>query len=90
MAERLAAEILDASNGVGASVKKREDVFKIMTDPFVGKLTYVRVYSGRAADVYKRQPQGQAGPLPPEPARQARRLLRPFGHRYQMCIRDSI
>ena len=29
MAERLAAEILDASNGVGASVKKREDVFKM-------------------------------------------------------------
>ena len=27
MAERLANEILDASNGVGASVKKREDVF---------------------------------------------------------------
>ena len=25
--------------------------------------------------------EGQAGPLPPEPARQARRLLRPFGHR---------
>ena len=25
--------------------------------------------------------QGQAGPVPPEPARQARRLLRPFGHR---------
>ena len=24
---------------------------------------------------------GQAGPVPPEPARQARRLLRPFGHR---------
>ena len=29
MAERLAHEILDASNGVGASVKKREDVFKM-------------------------------------------------------------
>ena len=29
MAQRLAAEILDASNGVGASVKKREDVFKM-------------------------------------------------------------
>ena len=29
MAERLAAEIIDASNGVGASVKKREDVFKM-------------------------------------------------------------
>ena len=29
MAERLAAEIMDASNGVGASVKKREDVFKM-------------------------------------------------------------
>jgi len=29
MAERLAAEILDASNGVGASVKKREDIFKM-------------------------------------------------------------
>ena len=29
MAERLANEILDASNGVGASVKKREDVFKM-------------------------------------------------------------
>ncbi len=29
MAERLADEILDASNGLGASVKKREDVFKM-------------------------------------------------------------
>ena len=29
MAERLATEILDASNGLGASVKKREDVFKM-------------------------------------------------------------
>ena len=29
MAERLANEILDASNGIGASVKKREDVFKM-------------------------------------------------------------
>ena len=29
MAERLAAEIMDASNGVGASVKRREDLFKM-------------------------------------------------------------
>ena len=29
MAERLANEIVDASNGVGASVKRREDVFKM-------------------------------------------------------------
>ena len=29
MRERLANEILDASNGLGASVKKREDVFKM-------------------------------------------------------------
>ena len=29
MAERLANEILDASNGLGASVKKREDVVKM-------------------------------------------------------------
>ncbi len=29
MAERLGNEILDASNGVGASVKKREDLFKM-------------------------------------------------------------
>ena len=29
MAERLANEILDASNGLGASVKKRENVFKM-------------------------------------------------------------
>lgn len=29
MSERLANEILDASNGLGASVKKREDVFKM-------------------------------------------------------------
>ena len=29
MAERLANEILDASNGLGASVKKRGDVFKM-------------------------------------------------------------
>ena len=34
-----------------------------------------------AAEVAVRHAQGQAGPLPPEPARQARRLLRPFGHR---------
>ena len=29
MAERLAAEILDASNATGTSVKKREDIFKM-------------------------------------------------------------
>ena len=29
MAERLATEILDASNGVGASIKRREDLFKM-------------------------------------------------------------
>lgn len=29
MAERLAAEIMDAANGVGASVKRREDLFKM-------------------------------------------------------------
>jgi small subunit ribosomal protein S7 len=29
MAERLASEILDASNGVGASVKRREDLHKM-------------------------------------------------------------
>ena len=29
MAERLANEIIDASNGVGASVKRREDMFKM-------------------------------------------------------------
>ena len=29
MAERLAAEIIDASNGVGAAVKRREDVAKM-------------------------------------------------------------
>jgi small subunit ribosomal protein S7 len=29
MAERLAIEILDASNGVGTSIKKREDIFKM-------------------------------------------------------------
>jgi len=29
MAERLAAEIMDAANGAGSSVKKREDLFKM-------------------------------------------------------------
>jgi small subunit ribosomal protein S7 len=29
MAERLAAEVMDASNGVGASVKRREDLHKM-------------------------------------------------------------
>ena len=29
MTERLAAEIIDASNGLGASVKKREDLYKM-------------------------------------------------------------
>ena len=33
------------------------------------------------AQVPQRHAQGQAGPLPSEPARQARRLLGPFGHR---------
>jgi hypothetical protein len=33
------------------------------------------------AQVAQRHAQGQAGPLPPEPARQARRLLGPLGHR---------
>ena len=34
-----------------------------------------------AAEVAERHAQGQAGPLPPEPARQARGLLGPLGHR---------
>ena len=34
-----------------------------------------------AAEVAVRHAQGQAGPLPPEPPRQARRLLRPLGDR---------
>ena len=34
-----------------------------------------------SAEVAVRHAQGQAGPVPPEPARQARRLLRPLGHR---------
>ena len=34
-----------------------------------------------AAEVDLRHAQGQAGPVPPEPARQARGLLGPFGHR---------
>ena len=33
------------------------------------------------AQVAERHAQGQAGPVPPEPARQARGLLGPFGHR---------
>ena len=33
------------------------------------------------AEVAGRHDQGQAGPFPPEPARQARRLFRSFGHR---------
>ncbi len=35
----------------------------------------------RPLKVPGRHDQGQAGPVPPEPARQARRLLGPFGHR---------
>ena len=34
-----------------------------------------------SAEVAVRHAQGQAGPVPSEPARQARRLLGPFGHR---------
>ena len=37
----------------------------------------------RPAQVALRHAQGQAGPLPPEPARQARRLLRPLRHRHR-------
>ena len=35
----------------------------------------------RPLEVPGRHDQGQAGAIPPEPARQARRLFRPFGHR---------
>ena len=34
-----------------------------------------------SAEVAVRHAEGQAGPVPPEPARQARRLFRPLGHR---------
>ena len=34
-----------------------------------------------SAEVARRHAEGQAGPLPPEPARQARRLFRPLGDR---------
>ena len=34
-----------------------------------------------SAEVARRHAEGQAGPVPPEPARQARRLFRPLGHR---------
>ena len=37
--------------------------------------------NNRPAEVALRHAQGQAGPLPAEPARQARRLLGPLGHR---------
>ena len=36
-----------------------------------------------SAEVAVRHAQGQAGPLPPEPARQARRLFGPFGDRHR-------
>ena len=29
MAERIAAELIDASNGIGASIKRREDMQKM-------------------------------------------------------------
>ncbi len=41
----------------------------------------LRGANNRPAQVALRHPQGQAGPVPSEPARQARRLLGPFGHR---------
>ena len=41
------------------------------------------------AQVARRGPQGQAGPLPPEPAGQARRLLWPFGYRRRPAAEDS-
>ena len=36
-----------------------------------------------------RHAEGQAGPVPPEPARQARRLLGPFGHRRRPAAASS-
>ena len=41
------------------------------------------------AEVALRHVEGQAGPVPPEPARQARRLLRPFGHRRRPAAASS-
>ena len=37
--------------------------------------------AGQPSEVAVGHAEGQAGPVPPEPARQARRLLRPLGHR---------
>ena len=42
-----------------------------------------------AAEVAVRHAQGQAGPVPPEPARQARRLLGPFGHRVRSAAQAA-
>ena len=42
-----------------------------------------------SAEVAVRHAQGQAGPLPPESARQARRLFGPFGHRHRSGAQAS-
>ena len=42
-----------------------------------------------AAEVAVRHAQGQAGPVPSEPARQARRLLRPLGHRVRSAAQAA-
>ena len=44
--------------------------------------------NNRALKSPVRHAQGQAGPLPSEPARQARRLLRPFGYRRRPGAED--
>ena len=58
----------DAAGGRGRAVRQRPP-----RPPRHG-------YRQPRAEVPERHAQGQAGPVPPEPARQARRLLGPFGH----------
>ena len=59
----------DAAGGGGRAVRQRAPV---QGDPRPRQA---------AAQVAERHAQGQAGPVPAEPARQARGLLRPVGHR---------
>ena len=69
---------LPTSSSVTKSVCCRKPWTRCSTRP---PRTRHRRHQRTPPEVLVRHDQGQAGPLPSEPARQARRLLRPFRHR---------
>jgi len=83
--------VINRNNRLGAARAERPDIIVRNEKRMLQESVDALLDNGRrgraitgttsAAQVARRHDQGQAGPVPPEPARQARRLLGPLGDR---------